>query len=251
MVDASAAGLTTAFAAGAISFLSPCVLPLVPAYISYIVGQTVEPHGEGRLRTMLLSLFFVLGFTTVFVILGAGVNVLSSVLAPFRYQVTLLSGALVILFGVFTLGLWRPAWSERELRVQCRPQGQGPCPPICSGWRSRLAGHPALAPCSVRYSRLLRRLQAATCRSAAASRPGAAVDCRRRHDRHGRGDDDWSPDGVCVLVPRNVPCTRPDRLNGGVGASVNTIKTQHVGTAPAPWIPISRRRSDNAILVPI
>ncbi|MBE7608277.1 cytochrome c biogenesis CcdA family protein, partial [Salmonella enterica] len=87
-VDVSAAGLTTAFAAGAISFLSPCVLPLVPAYVSYIVGQTIEPQGDRRLRTMLLSSCFVLGFTTIFVVLGAGANVLSSALAPFRHQVT-------------------------------------------------------------------------------------------------------------------------------------------------------------------
>lgn len=145
-VDVSAAGLTTAFAAGAISFLSPCVLPLGPAYVSYIVGQTVEPQGDRRLRTMLLSLCFVLGFTTIFVILGAGANVLSSVLAPVRYQVTLLSGALVILFGVFTLELWRPAWSERELRVQGRPAGSGPLPAYLLGMAFAFGWTPCIGP---------------------------------------------------------------------------------------------------------
>lgn len=90
--DLSGVGIATAFAAGAISFLSPCELPLVPAYVSYIAGQTIDEHAGSRWRTLLLSLCL-FGFTTIFVILGAGVNFISSALAPFRSQVTVLSGA--------------------------------------------------------------------------------------------------------------------------------------------------------------
>lgn len=123
-IELSAAAAAGAFAAGAISFLSPCVLPLMPGYVSFITGQTVDTDTDTDTdtekflwRPLLLSACFVLGFTTIFVILGAGANLLGAVLAPYRYQATLISGALVVLFGVFTLELWRPAWSQRELRV--------------------------------------------------------------------------------------------------------------------------------------
>lgn len=86
--------------------------------MSFITGQTVDSDTEEPLwRPLLLSGCFVQGFTTVFVILGAGANIIGAVLAPYRYQATLFSGALVVLFGIFTLALWRPAWSQRELRV--------------------------------------------------------------------------------------------------------------------------------------
>ena len=78
-------GIVAAFLAGAISFLSPCVLPLVPGYVSFIAGQTdqtLEQRTEfaARLRAVGLSLCFVLGFSTVFILLGAGVGVLGRVL---------------------------------------------------------------------------------------------------------------------------------------------------------------------------
>ena len=132
-LDLSVVGVVTAFAAGAISFLSPCVLPLVPAYVSYIAGQSLTPSeadhaipARQRLRVLFLSICFVLGFTTIFVALGAGANALSSALAVYRYEINILSGLLVILFGIFTTGLWRPAWIERDTRVQIARPGTGP-----------------------------------------------------------------------------------------------------------------------------
>ena len=134
MPELSVIGLATAFAAGAISFLSPCVLPLVPGYVSFVAGRTVNDGESAKpLRTLWLSLCFVLGFTTIFVILGAGANVLNMLLAPYRYQVTLLSGALIVLYGIFTLDLWRPLWSQRELRVHATPQGAGSLPAYLLG----------------------------------------------------------------------------------------------------------------------
>lgn len=139
-------GIVTAFAAGAISFLSPCVLPLVPAYVSYIAGHAVERQTNGRLRSLWLSVCFVLGFTTIFVILGAGANVVSAALAPYRYQVTLLSGALVILFGILALGLWKPAWSTRDLRVHARLPGSGPFPAYLLGMAFAFGWTPCIGP---------------------------------------------------------------------------------------------------------
>jgi cytochrome c-type biogenesis protein len=145
-VDLSTVGIATAFAAGAMSFLSPCVLPLVPAYVSYIAGESVEGRADTRARSLWLSLFFVFGFTTVFVVLGAGANVLNAALAPYRHQLTLISGALVILFGIFTLGLWRPAWSERELRVHARLPRSGPLPAYLLGMAFAFGWTPCIGP---------------------------------------------------------------------------------------------------------
>jgi len=92
--EASASGLTAAFGAGLISFLSPCVLPLVPAYVSYVAGQPLKrtrhyPDVGERLAALALSAFFVLGFSTVFVTLGASASLLGRLLLQYRYEANL------------------------------------------------------------------------------------------------------------------------------------------------------------------
>lgn len=147
MPELSVIGVATAFAAGAVSFLSPCVLPLVPGYVSFVAGRTVDGGENAKpLRTLWLALCFVLGFTTIFVILGAGANALNMLLAPYRYQVTLLSGALIVLFGIFTLDLWRPQWSQRELRVHATPQGAGALPAYLLGMAFAFGWTPCIGP---------------------------------------------------------------------------------------------------------
>lgn len=131
MIEIANIGLLTALAAGAVSFLSPCVLPLVPGYVSYVAGQSVEaaPARAGlarRLSTAFLSLCFVLGFSTVFVLLGAGATALSDWLRSYRYEAGLVGGAIVVLFGIFTTGLIRFAWLERELRFNAPASGGRP-----------------------------------------------------------------------------------------------------------------------------
>jgi len=121
MIEIANIGLATALAAGAISFLSPCVLPLVPGYLSYIAGHAVDASAgdkafSSRLSSLLLSLCFVLGFSTVFVILGASATALSGLLMSYRYEAGLIGGAIVLVLGLFMTGLFRFAWLERELR---------------------------------------------------------------------------------------------------------------------------------------
>lgn len=123
MLAISNIGAATAFAAGLISFLSPCVLPLVPGYVSYVAGGSVGA-GEGRsvatpkLPTLGLSGCFVLGFSTVFMVLGASATALGQLLLTHRYELNLVGGAIVVLFGLFMLGALRPAWMMRDLRLQ-------------------------------------------------------------------------------------------------------------------------------------
>ena len=152
-LDLSAAGLTTAFAAGAVSFLSPCVLPLVPAYISYVAGQTLAPTTaeenlpvREQLRILSLSICFVLGFTTIFVVFGAGANALSFLLSSYRYEANIVSGAFVIVLGIFTAGLWRPAWMQRDTRVQLRPAGAGPVAAYFLGLAFAFGWTPCIGP---------------------------------------------------------------------------------------------------------
>lgn len=113
-------GVLTAFAAGIISFLSPCVLPLVPGYVSYISGSHSGQGGGMAVRslgsTLLLSVYFVFGFSTIFVALGASATALGQVLLAYRYEATMAGGALIILFGVLMTGLIRIPWLEQDLR---------------------------------------------------------------------------------------------------------------------------------------
>lgn len=109
-----------AFAGGAISFLSPCVLPLVPGYLAYVAGRTVDgtEGGKSRPRRAVFGygVWFVLGFSTVFVLLGAGANVLSHWLLQYRDEANMAGGALIILFGLFTTGVLRIPVFERDVR---------------------------------------------------------------------------------------------------------------------------------------
>ena len=122
MLEISGIGVLTAFAAGMISFLSPCVLPLVPAYVSYVTGRTVDESkaapDRGRLQMLSLSLLFVLGFSVVFVTLGASATAVGSLLLRYKYEATVVGGAVVLLFGLFMTGLVRIPWLGRDIRYQ-------------------------------------------------------------------------------------------------------------------------------------
>src|SRR6266511_1559922 len=132
MFEASTLGLATAFGAGLVSFLSPCVLPIVPAYVSYVAGQ--PPQGtpsrldaRGRIGAAALSACFVLGFGTVFVALGASATALGSWLLQYRYQANIVAGVLVALFGLLMLGLAGPLhWLQRAFRFHPRLAGGHP-----------------------------------------------------------------------------------------------------------------------------
>jgi cytochrome c-type biogenesis protein len=100
--------------AGLISFLSPCVLPLVPPYLAYLGGTTIERlSDDGGLddaawrRVVLAALCFVLGFSTVFIALGAGASVLGQLVQTYKSELSMVAGAIIILFGLHFVGLLR------------------------------------------------------------------------------------------------------------------------------------------------
>lgn len=117
-------GLLTALVAGAISFLSLCVLPLVPGYISYVAGSTAVAGGPARafgnrFFTLLLSTYFVLGFSTVFVALSA--TAISRLLLSYRYEPNIIGGAVIVVFDTFMTGPVRLPLFQREQRFRGDP----------------------------------------------------------------------------------------------------------------------------------
>lgn len=129
-------GYMTAVGAGAISFLSPCVLPLVPPYLCYMAGVSMDDfraspaiQGQGgaaaiaaptpaRMALMAASTAFVLGFTTVFVALGAGASTIGGLLRAWQQELAVVAGLLIVLMGLNFLGVIRIPLLSREARFQ-------------------------------------------------------------------------------------------------------------------------------------
>ena len=112
-------------AAGLISFLSPCVLPLVPAYLGFLGGATLDQmtgDGDERVapviyrRIMIASVFFVLGFTTVFVGLGAGASAFGQLIQTYKGELALVAGVVITIFGLHFLGVLNIPLLYREAR---------------------------------------------------------------------------------------------------------------------------------------
>ena len=112
-----------ALIAGLVSFLSPCVLPLVPPYLIYLTGATIEhvessePTAASRRAVMLSAVLFVLGFSTVFVLLGASASLIGSLLRQWSAQLSILAGIAIIIMGLHFLGLTRIGLLMKEGRL--------------------------------------------------------------------------------------------------------------------------------------
>jgi cytochrome c-type biogenesis protein len=110
--------VVVAFAAGVLSFLSPCVLPLIPSYVGFLTGMSVEEVERRRWTALLHGLWFVAGFSLVFVLLGAAASTVGSLLREYQVWMGRVGGVLMILFGLYLLGILRPAFLMRERRIQ-------------------------------------------------------------------------------------------------------------------------------------
>jgi len=118
-------GVLVAFIAGILSFLSPCVLPLVPSYVSFITGLSLEELGERRWAAFTHALLFVSGFTLIFLLLGASATQLGRFLNYNQVWLERIGGLLIIFFGLYLLGAirWGPLSQERRVHMQNKPVG--------------------------------------------------------------------------------------------------------------------------------
>jgi cytochrome c-type biogenesis protein len=117
VTDPASLGLALAFSAGLLSFVSPCVLPLVPSYLTFVTGVGFDDLASSRRAALVHALLFVLGFTLIFVALGASATLLGRLLIAYRVWITRVGGALVVLFGLYLLGVVRVGAFDRERRV--------------------------------------------------------------------------------------------------------------------------------------
>jgi cytochrome c-type biogenesis protein len=118
-------GLVVAFAAGVLSFLSPCVLPLVPSYVGFLTGMTLDETTARRRLAVTHALLFVVGFSLVFVLLGASATALGGALKHYQIWLQRAGGVLIILFGLVCLGVIRVGWMEQERRLQLHDKPVG------------------------------------------------------------------------------------------------------------------------------
>ena len=115
--------IPAALIAGLVSFLSPCVLPLVPPYLIYLTGATIEhvenkePASASKRAIMMSALLFVLGFSTVFVALGASASLIGGLIRAWSAELSILAGIVIIIMGLHFLGVTRLALLYREKRM--------------------------------------------------------------------------------------------------------------------------------------
>ncbi|MDT8328875.1 MAG: cytochrome c biogenesis protein CcdA [Roseovarius sp.] len=118
--------MIVALMAGVISFLSPCVLPIVPPYLAYMSGVSLSELSDGsakRARAVVPALFFVLGLSTVFLFLGFTASAIGTVFLQYQSYFNTIAGVLVMAFGAHFIGIYRISFLDREARIDAGDQG--------------------------------------------------------------------------------------------------------------------------------
>ena len=120
-------GIAVALGAGILSFLSPCVLPLVPSYLSFVTGMTLEDLEEGvdRRTTMVHSLLFVTGFSLIFMLLGASASFLGQFFRHYEVWIARIGGVIIVILGLHLMGVFRIGSLMREKRLHLHDKPVG------------------------------------------------------------------------------------------------------------------------------
>src|SRR5688572_16688345 len=118
-------GVLIAFGAGLLSFLSPCVLPLIPSYVTFITGLSLDDVQNARRSALIHGSLFVLGFTLIFLLMGAGATMLGQATLQYRDWISRIGGVVIIIFGLYLLGVLNIGFMSRERRfhVADKPVG--------------------------------------------------------------------------------------------------------------------------------
>lgn len=148
--DASIApALLVALFAGLLSFLSPCVLPIVPPYLAYMAGASMDDLAAGRdadRRVLRTAAYFVLGLSTVFLLLGMAASSLGRVLLAYQSEMTLAAGVVIIIFGLHFLGILRIGLLQREARIEAKVSGRSPLGAYVLGLAFAFGWTPCIGP---------------------------------------------------------------------------------------------------------
>jgi cytochrome c-type biogenesis protein len=118
MTDEVPIGPVVAFLGGLLSFLSPCVLPLVPSYLGFLTGMTIEEMSDRRRWAVAHAICFIAGFSLIFILLGAGATAIGTALRYHKWWLSRVGGGLIVLFGLYAMGVIRVGAFDRERRVQ-------------------------------------------------------------------------------------------------------------------------------------
>jgi cytochrome c-type biogenesis protein len=141
-----------AFAAGIFSFLSPCVLPLIPSYLSFVSGVSLDEmrsddaRGRVRLRVLLNSVAFIIGFSLVFVSLGVSASFLGSLFLDYRNFIRMIGGVFIVLVGLYLVGLFKIAALERYLQFNLKDKPAGYLGSVLVGVTFAVAWTPCVGP---------------------------------------------------------------------------------------------------------
>ena len=144
-------GVVVAFSAGLFSFLSPCVLPLFPSYLSFVTGMSVSDlsadlTSAARRRVLLHSIAFVVGFSVIFVSLGASFSAASAFLLEYRDWIRRIGGILIIVFGLYIAGLLRIGIFGRTQQLQLREKPAGYLGSLAVGITFAIGWTPCVGP---------------------------------------------------------------------------------------------------------
>lgn len=145
MESLSSIGLLGAFGGGLVSFFSPCTLPLLPAYLSVVTGGSAGKTDK-RLEALILSSFFILGFSMVFIMLGLGASSIGQLLRGYRNEFNWGTGSVVILLGVFMTGILRLPLLQRTLQFSPNVQGGSPLSATIFGVSFAIGWTPCIGP---------------------------------------------------------------------------------------------------------
>ena len=137
-----------AFAAGVFSFLSPCVLPLIPSYLSFVSGVSLDEmrSEQGRSRVVLNSLAFIIGFSLVFISLGASASLLGGLFLSYRNAIRIVGGIFIVLVGLYLVGAFKVAALERYLQFDWKEKPAGYLGSVLVGITFAVAWTPCVGP---------------------------------------------------------------------------------------------------------
>lgn len=139
--------MAVAFLAGLLSFLSPCVLPLVPSYLSYVTGMSGVAELRSRRHLALLhATLFVVGFSLIFIALGATATAFGRLLNAYQHWLERVGGALIVVFGLYTMGVLKIGLLSREARIQLGDKPLGYLGSVLAGMAFGAGWTPCIGP---------------------------------------------------------------------------------------------------------